>query len=127
MSIVGEDRLDDENVECNHREESDDEQSVISGEAIEVIRKIFTSKETGIKVNPQRKLFPSPAKEYFTPKKEDKNKRKHTFLQDAPARIEKRGENRLMLLFQQSITTGEKMAKVLGIGGDDRSNFFLVQ
>ena len=34
MSIVGEDRLDDENVEYNHREESSDEQSESGGEAI---------------------------------------------------------------------------------------------
>jgi hypothetical protein len=39
------------------------------GEAIEVIREIFTPKESGIKVNPQRNLFSSPAEEYFTPKK----------------------------------------------------------
>ena len=63
MSSVGEDRLDEKNVDYNHREESGDEQSVISGEAIEVIREIFTPKETGIKVNLQRKLFPSPAEE----------------------------------------------------------------
>ena len=31
-----------------------------------------------------------------------------------------------MLPFQQSITTGDKMAKALGIGGDERSNFILV-
>jgi hypothetical protein len=127
MSIVGEDRLDDENVECNHREECGDEQSVISGEAIEVIWEIFTPKETGIKVNPQRNLFPSPAGEYFTPKTQDNNKRKHTFLQGAPARIEKRGKNKLMLPFQQSITTGEKLAKALGIRGDERSKFILMQ
>ena len=110
MSIVGEDRLEDKNVEYNHREGSGDEQSVISVEAIEVISEIFTPKETGIKVNPQRILFPLPAEEYFTPKKHDKNKRKHTFPQGASARIEKRGENKLMLPFQQSITTGDKMA-----------------
>ena len=61
--MVGKDRLDDENVEYNHREESGDEQSAISGEAIEVIREIFTPKETGIKVNLQRKLFPLPVEE----------------------------------------------------------------
>ena len=32
-----------------------------------------------------------------------------------------------MLPFQQSITTGDKMAKALGIGGEERSNFILVQ
>ena len=128
MSIVGEDdRLDDENVEYNHRDESSDEQSESGGEAIELIREIFTPKETGTKINPQRKLFPSPAEKYFTPTKHDKNKRKHTFLQGAPARIEKRGENNLMLLFQQSITTGDKMAKALGMRGEERSNFILVQ
>jgi hypothetical protein len=128
MSLVGEDdRLDDENVEYNHRDESGDEKSEDGGEAIELIREIFTPKETGTKVNPQRKLFPSPAEEYFTPSKHDKSKRKHTFLRGAPARIEKRGENKLNLPFQQSITTGDKMAKALGIGGDERSNFILVQ
>ena len=77
MSTVGEDdRLDDENVEYNHRDESGDEQSEGGGEAIELIREIFTPKETGTKVNPQRKLFPSPAEEYFTPSKHDKCKRK---------------------------------------------------
>ena len=128
MSLVGEDdRLDDENVEYNHRDESGDEKSEDGGEAIELIREIFTPKETGTKVNPQRKLFPSPAEEYFTPSKHGKSKRKHTFLRGAPARIEKRGENKLHLPFQQSITTGDKMAKALGIGGDERSNFILVQ
>jgi hypothetical protein len=127
MSTVGEERLDDDDVKYNHREESSDEQSEIGGEAIEVIREIFTPKKTGIKVNLQRQLFPSPAEEYFTPKKQDKNKRKHTFIQGAPAKIEKRGENKLMLPFKQSITTGDKMAKALGIGGDERSNFILVQ
>ena len=127
MSNAGDDRLDDENNEYNHRDEIGDDQSVINGEAMEVIRKIFTPKETGIKVNPQRNLFPSPAEEYFTPRKQDKNKRKHTFLQGAPNRIEKRGENKLMLPFQQSISTGDKMAKALRLGGDERSNFILVQ
>ena len=47
MSIVGEDRLNDENSEYNHREESSDEQSKIGGEAMEVIREIFTPKEIG--------------------------------------------------------------------------------
>jgi hypothetical protein len=56
----------------------------------EVIREIFTPKETRTKVNnPHKQLFPSPAEEYFTPKKHDRNKRKHTFLEGAPARIEK--------------------------------------
>ena len=50
MSIVGEDRLDDENVEYNHRDESGDEESVNSGQAIEVIREIFTPKEFGIRL-----------------------------------------------------------------------------
>ena len=89
MSIVGEDRLDDENVEYNHRNESGDEESENNGQAIEVIREIFTPKETGIKVNTQRNSFPSSAEECFTPRKQDKNKRKHTFLQGAPTRIEK--------------------------------------
>jgi len=124
MSLNGEDRLNDEDVEYNHRNESGDEESKNSCQAIEVIREIFTQKETGIKVNPQRNFFPSPAEEYFTPTKQSKNKRNHTFLQGAPARIEKRGENKLMLPFQQSITTGDKMAKALGLGGD---NFILVQ
>ena len=54
MSIVGEDdRLDDENVEYNHRDESSDEQSESGGEAIELIREIFTPKETGTKINPR--------------------------------------------------------------------------
>jgi hypothetical protein len=75
MSIVGEDRLDEENVEYNHRDDNSDAQSKIGGEAIEVIRKIFTPKEAGTKVNLQRKLFPSPTEEYFTPTKHDKNKR----------------------------------------------------
>jgi hypothetical protein len=127
MSTVGEEHLDEENVEYNHRDDSGDEKSEISGETIEVIREIFTPKETGIKVNLQQKLFPSPAEKYFTPTKHDKNKRKHTFLQGAPARIEKRGENKLMLPFQQSITTSDKMAKALGIGCDKKSNFILVQ
>jgi hypothetical protein len=77
MTIVGEDRLDDENVENNHREENSDEHSEIGGEAMEVIREIFTPKETGFKVNLQRQLFSSPAEEYFTPKKHNRNKRKH--------------------------------------------------
>jgi hypothetical protein len=89
MSSVGEDRWDDENVEYNHRDETSDEQSKIGGEAMEVIREIFTPKETGFKINPQTQLFTSPVEEYFTPKKHDRNKRKHTFLQGAPARIEK--------------------------------------
>ena len=128
MSIVGEDDgLDDDNVEYNHRDESSDEQSESGGEAIELIREIFRPKETETKINPQRKLFPSPAEEYFTPTKHDKSKRKHPFLQGAPAEIEKRGENELMLPFQQSITTGNKMAKALDIGGEERSNFILVQ
>ena len=38
MSSAGEDRLDDENVEYNHRDESGDHQSVIIGDAMEVIR-----------------------------------------------------------------------------------------
>jgi hypothetical protein len=54
---------------------SGDDKSVISGEAIKVIREIFTPKVTGYKVNLQQKLFSSPAEEYFTPKKQDKNKR----------------------------------------------------
>ena len=123
MSLIGEDRLDEENVEYNHRDDNSDEESVNSDQAIEVIREIFTPKETGIKVNPQRNLFSSPAEEYFTPRKQDKNKRKHTFLQGAPTRNEKRGENKLILPFQQSITTGDKMAKALELGGDERSNF----
>jgi hypothetical protein len=32
-----------------------------------------------------------------------------------------------MLPFQQSITTGDKMSKALGIGGNKRSHFILVQ
>ena len=60
-------------IEYNHRDESSDEQSDNGGEAIEVIREIFTLKETGTKINPQRKLFPLPAEEYFTPQKHDKN------------------------------------------------------
>ena len=92
MSIVEDDCLDDENMEYNHRDESSDERSESGSEAIELIREIFTPKETGTKVNPQRKLFPSPAEEYFTPSKHDKCKRKHTFLQGAPARIKKRGK-----------------------------------
>ena len=41
MSLVGEDdRLDDENVEYNHRDESGDEKSEDGGEAIELIREI---------------------------------------------------------------------------------------
>jgi hypothetical protein len=39
--IVGEDRLDDENVEYNHRDETSDEQSEIGGEVMEVIREII--------------------------------------------------------------------------------------
>ena len=99
-------------MEYNHRDESSDEKSKSGGEAIELIREIFTSKEIGSKINLQRKLFPSTAEEYFTPTKHDKNKRKHTFLQGAPARIEKRGENKLMLPFQQSITTGTRWRKL---------------
>ena len=39
MSIVGEDdRLDDENVEYNHRNESSDDQTESGGEAIALIR-----------------------------------------------------------------------------------------
>ena len=51
MSLIGEDRLDDEDVEYNHRDESGDEESENSGQAIEVIREIFTPKETRIKVS----------------------------------------------------------------------------
>ena len=52
MSIVGEDdRLDDENVEYNHRDESSDEQSESGGKAIELLKEIFTPKETGMKIN----------------------------------------------------------------------------
>ena len=32
-----------------------------------------------------------------------------------------------MLPFQQRIATGDKMAQALGIGGEERSNFILVQ
>jgi hypothetical protein len=127
MSIVGEDCLEYENVEYNPRDDRSDEQSKICGEAMEVIREILTPKKTGIKVNLQKKLFPSPAEEYFTPKKHDKSKRNHTFIQGAPARIEKRGENKLELPFQQSITTGDEIAKAMGNGGDERFNFILVQ
>jgi hypothetical protein len=110
-----------------HSEDSGDEKSKIGGEEMEVKREIFTPKETGIKVNLQRQLFLSPAEEYFTPTKHDKNKRKHTFIQGAPARNKKRVENKLMLPFKQSITTGDEMAKALGIRGDEQSNFILVQ
>ena len=72
MSLNGEDRLNDGDVEYNHRNESGDEESENSGQTIEVIREIFTPKETGIKVNPQRNLFPSPAEEYFNPTKQSK-------------------------------------------------------
>ena len=77
MSIVGEDRLGEGNVEYNHRDDNCDEQSEIGSEAIEVIREIFTPKETGIKVNPQRKLFPSPAAEE---RKERKKRKKNEIL-----------------------------------------------
>jgi hypothetical protein len=80
-----------------------------------------------MKVNSNKQLFFSSAEEYLTPREHEKGKRKYTFIQGAPATMEKRGENITRLPFEQSITAGDKMPKTLGNGGNERSNFILVQ
>ena len=58
----------DEGVEYDHRDKDGDNQSEEKGEAINIIRETITPKETGIKVNPNKHLFSSPAEECFTPR-----------------------------------------------------------
>ena len=84
-------------------------------------------KETGVTVAPNKQLFNSPSEEYFTPSKKVNTKSKYSFTSGCPPRIENCGEAVKELPFRQSITTGHQMTKALGIGGNERSNFILVQ